>query len=282
MYDYIKLRIDSQPCTEDITDLLAAFLADIDFESFVPDEKGLYAYVRKEKFDEKKLDPILNSFPIPVKLQYLWEVEKGKDWNEEWEKNYFTPILIDDKVVIHSSFHKDIPTAELDLTIDPKMAFGTGHHATTTNMVRLILKEDMDGAVIIDMGTGTGILGMICSLRGARKVYAIEIDPFAADNAAENCKTNKIEINLICGDASALKEIEPADYFLANINRNIILEDLSCYAACTKPGGKLMLSGFYSQDIPMITQEASRFGFRMIETKEQNNWVAIKLIKDDF
>ena len=279
MQDYINLRIDVANCSEDITDLLAAFLADEGFETFVPDEKGLTAYIKKEIFNFDKIKDILSDFPIKTDFEINYEVEPGKDWNEEWEKNYFQPIVIADKCVVHSSFHKDVPQAQYSIMIDPKMAFGTGHHATTSGMINLILEEDFKGKYVIDMGTGTGILSFLCKMRGASEVVGIEIDRAAYDNAVENAKLNNLEINMILGDASALKDLAKADFFMANINRNIITEDLHSYALHLKDKGKMFLSGFYRKDIPIVMEAAGKEGLSLIEIKENNDWVALKLSK---
>ena len=205
---------------------------------------------------------------------------EGEDWNAEWEKHYFRPIVIDDACVVHSSFHKDVPSARLDIVIDPKMAFGTGHHDTTSQMMRYILQEDIAGKSVIDMGTGTGILAILASMRGASAVAAVEIDRPAYENALENAVINKTEINIIHGDASALEGLEPADYLLANINRNIILEDMDRYTAALRPGGTMLLSGFYREDIPVVGKRAAESGLTICDSKESNRWVAVRLLKN--
>jgi ribosomal protein L11 methyltransferase len=186
---------------------------------------------------------------------------EGQDWNEEWEKHYFQPIVVAGRCVIHSSFHKDYPICPLDITIDPKMAFGTGHHATTSLMAKFLLDTDLKGKSVIDMGTGTGLLAIIAAMRGASPVTAIEIDPAAKDNAVENVALNgHNEINVILGDASALENIAPADFFLANINRNVILTDIPLYASRLKQDGLMALSGFYQEDIDMLLEAAANLG----------------------
>lgn len=275
MQDYITLRIDARPCNETVTDLLAAFLADEGYDSFSPDEDGLFAYIRADLFKEENVNEILENFPIDVEFTSTHETVEGKDWNEEWEKNYFQPISVDGKVVVHSSFHTDIPEGAYDIVIDPKMAFGTGHHATTCNMIRSILQQNMENKTVIDMGTGTGILAILAKMMGAKQVTGIEIDPFAKENAVENARLNNVEVNLICGDAQALGELEPADYFFANINRNVILNDLAQYLRKLKKTGKLILSGFYNSDIPIVENAADQFSLRLKEIKEDNEWVAL-------
>ncbi len=279
MQDYIALRIDAVPCSEDITDLLAAFLCDEGFESFKPDDCGLTAYVRTDLYDEGAVKKILEEFPIDTDFTFSSETVKGEDWNEEWEKHYFQPIVVDDKCVVHSSFHKDVPSAEYDIVIDPKMAFGTGHHSTTSNMMRHILSSGMEGKSVIDMGTGTGILAILCKMKGADNVTGIEIDPFAWENAVENAALNNVKVNMLCGDAGLLAGLDQADYFLANINRNVITSDIESYASCLKQGGIMLLSGFYRSDIPIVEKAANEYGLFLESEKEDNDWVALRFKK---
>lgn len=165
MNDYIELRLDATPCDETRTDILAALLAQAGFESFVPDETGLTAYIKAELFDHREIDSLLADFPMETAFTVSRKLVEGQDWNKEWEKNYFQPIVIDDQCVIHSSFHKDIPECRYDIVIDPKMAFGTGHHATTSLVIRQLLAMNLQGLNVVDMGTGTGILAILATMR---------------------------------------------------------------------------------------------------------------------
>lgn len=279
MQDYISLRIETTPSSEDISDLLASFLADIGFESFEPDEKGVTAYIKKELFDEESVRQILIDFPIETDFSFSHEVIKGEDWNEEWEKNYYKPIVIDERCVVRSTFHKDAPKKEIEIIIDPKMAFGTGHHFTTANMIRLLLEENLKGKSVIDMGTGTGILAILCKKLGAEKVTGIEIDPFALENAEENGELNGVNIKWICGDVESLKETDECDFFLANINRNVILTDFDKYVASLKKNGMMLLSGFYESDEKMIEDAAKSHSLKKIKRVVDNEWVAIEFQK---
>lgn len=282
MNNYYSVRIGADPCSEDITDLAAAFLADAGFESFEPDATGLTAYIREEAGDASAIARnALDDFPMDVAFSVSSSFIKGEDWNSEWEKNYFKPIVIGGECVIHSSFHHDVPEAAYDIVIDPKMAFGTGHHDTTSQMVRHILDADMEGKRVIDMGTGTGILAILAAMRGAREVTGIEIDAPAWENAVENARLNGVDVDMIHGDASALKDISPADFFFANINRNIILGDLERYASRLKHGGTMLLSGFYEEDVPMILEAAAPYGLREAgRLVSDNRWTALRLEKD--
>lgn len=271
MNDYTRLRVDLTPCSPDMTDLLAAFLADVGYESFVADESGIDAYISAKNYKESDVEEILSDFPFQVKSSFSAIVEEGKDWNEEWEKNYFQPIMIGDRCLIHSSFHKNLPEAEYDIVIDPKMAFGTGYHATTEMMITHLLKRNLQGKIVTDMGTGTGILSILATMHGAAQANGIEIDPAACINARENVGLNnsvaryngKINVNIIEGDASKLADLPKADIFLANINRNVILADIDRYESAMNRDGELILSGFYEADIPLIKKSASLYGFEI-------------------
>lgn len=282
MNDYFAVRIDIEPCSPDASDLAAAFLADAGFESFEPDSSGLTAYLPVSVGDgEETAKEALEDFPMQVAFRIDSKLVEGKDWNEEWEKNYFKPILIDDLCVIHSTFHKDVPSAPFDIVIDPKMAFGTGHHDTTSNMVRLILSSALEGKSVIDMGTGTGILGILSAMRGAGKVTGIEIDRPAYENALENVALNGIAMDVIHGDASALTTLGQADFLFANINRNIILADIDRYAERLKPGGTMLLSGFYEEDAKMIAEAAEKYDLKESERRvSETGWTALRLTKN--
>ena len=165
MNDYMQVRFDVEPCSEMATDVLAAVLAEIGYESFVPDERGVTAFVPQGKYDEIRLKEELSQYPIEgVSVAYEVTFVAGRDWNEEWEKNYFKPIVVGDECVIHSTFHTDIPQARYDVLIDPKMAFGTGHHETTTLMLQAILASDLTGRSVLDMGCGTAVLGILARM----------------------------------------------------------------------------------------------------------------------
>ncbi|MDE6255179.1 MAG: 50S ribosomal protein L11 methyltransferase [Muribaculaceae bacterium] len=281
MNDYIAVRLNLSPCSQDMTDLAAAFLADAGFESFEPDETGVKAYIRASEDGEKLAREALSDFPIETDISITSEFIKGEDWNAEWEKNYFKPILIDDICVVHSTFHKDIPKAQYDIVIDPKMAFGTGHHDTTSQMMRHILSLHLEGKDVIDIGTGTGILAFLAKMRGASQVTGIEIDRPAFENAVENASLNNCNVDFIHGDASALDKLEKADVVFANINRNIILEDMDRYSKALKKEGTMLLSGFYESDVPLILEEAARHNLsetgRLVS---QSGWTALKLFKN--
>lgn len=281
MNDYVEVRLDVVPCSETITDVLAALLCDVGYESFVPDRNGLSAYIKREIYDIETLEDVINQCPMDASITYRAIMVEGQDWNAEWEKNYFKPIVVDDECVIHSSFHKNIPQLTYDIVIDPKMAFGTGHHQTTSQIIRQLLTMQLNGKSVIDMGTGTGILAILAAMRGAMPVSAIEIDEFAYVNAVENVSLNgHPEINVIHGDATALESLDDADVFIANINRNIILGDIQAYCSRLKVGGVMLLSGFYEHDVPMIRDAASALGLTYVTHTIDNNWACLILKKN--
>lgn len=280
MNDYTEVRIDMSPCNETMTDVMAALLCEHGYESFVPDESGMTAYIKLEDFDKKVLDEVTAELPFDTSVTVKCETVEGRDWNQEWEKNYFKPITVDGKCAIHSSFHTDIPSMPYDIVIDPKMAFGTGHHQTTTLIIRRLLELPLEGRSVIDMGTGTGILAILAAMRGAGPVTAIEIDEFAHVNAVENVSLNRHpEINVVLGDASALAGVEPVDLFLANINRNIIVGDLQVYASRLKEGGTMLLSGFYEDDIAIVLDEARKHGLEYVGHTVLERWSCLELKK---
>ena len=280
MNDYVEVRLDVTPCDEMHTDVLAALLAEAGFESFVPDETGLTAYIKAEMFSDDKLAEVISDFPFECDIKPKATVVEGQDWNKEWEKNYFQPIVIDDKCVIHSSFHKDIPECRYDIVIDPKMAFGTGHHSTTSLILRQLLSMNLQGRNVVDMGTGTGILAILAAMRGAKRIDAIEIDEFAYSNACENLRLNNAElVDIHLGDAALLSNIKDVDLFIANINRNIITADLPAYVSTLASGATMLLSGFYESDIPVILETATPLGLEYLSHSVDNNWSCLKLTK---
>lgn len=281
MYDYIALRIKSTPCNEDITDLLAAFLADEGYDTFEPDSEGLSAYIRKDRFTTSAVDKIITDFPIPTTLSYSFSEIKGEDWNREWEQNYFKPILIEDKLVVRSSFHTDFPGAPIEIIIDPKMAFGTGHHATTAGMATLLLEEDLKGQSVIDMGTGTGILAILAAKLGSLPPIGIDIDEFAIENAVENGNLNNVDATWIVGDDEALHHLKPASIFLANINLNVISDNLSNYLKALEPEGKIFLSGFLVSDRVKIMELTSKNRLKLLKEKSENGWLAMLFQREE-
>ena len=282
MNDYTKVKFAVTPNEEMATDVLAALLAEIGFESFVPEDEGMSAYVPQALYNEENIANVVAEFPIEgFEITYECQFIEGEDWNAQWEKNYFQPIVLGEDCVIHSTFHTDVPKARYDILIDPKMAFGTGYHQTTCHMLRAILASDMSGKSVLDMGCGTALLAILARKHGAEKVVAIDIDEFAYENAKENVALNgtpDIEVRL--GGADAIKESDSFDYVIANINRNILLMDMVNYVRCMHTGSQIFISGFYTEDMEVLKEEAARHGLRYLDYAENDNWAMMKFVKE--
>lgn len=277
---YIEVRFSFSSKEEYVKDLLSSELGEIGFESFSPEEEGLVAYVQTHLFDESALESLLSDFSYDTNIRYEAKEAEDKDWNEEWEKNYFEPIVIGDECVVHGSFHKDIPVAKYDIVINPKMAFGTGYHATTTLMMRALLRNDLAGKSLLDMGCGTAILAILAKKKGAGRTVGIDIDEWAYENAKENIVINNTpDIEIRLGGADALKE-ESFDIIMANINRNILLQDIQHYVKRLHKGSLLFMSGFYETDIPVIEAETVKYGLKKIAYEKQGDWVAVQFEKE--
>lgn len=279
--NYIKLSINVADMPEYMADVLTYELGEIGFSTFETENDTLIAYTKQTDFNEESLKEVAESQSLSSDLFLVEEVE-DKDWNEEWEKNYFQPIVVDggeSKCVIHSSFHTDVPKADYDIVINPKMSFGTGHHETTSSMLRWILTDSMQGKSVLDMGCGTAVLGILAKMRGADTVLGVDIDEWCKENATESVALNNVEMEIKLGDSSILPTDEVFDVILANINRNILLADMDKYVNSLKKGGNLYMSGFYTEDIPVIREKAESLGLNFEDFKEKNNWVAVKFVK---
>ena len=282
MNDYTKVKFTVTPNEEVATDVLAALLAEVGFESFVPEEEGMSAYVPQALYDEESIATVVAEFPIEgFTITHESEFIEGEDWNAQWEKNYFQPIVLGEDCVIHSTFHTDVPKARYDILIDPKMAFGTGYHQTTCHMLRAILASDMEGKSVLDMGCGTALLAILARKHGATDVVAIDIDEFAYENAKENVALNgtpDIEVRL--GGAEAIKESDSFDFVIANINRNILLMDMVNYVRCMHSGSQIFISGFYTEDMEVLKEEAARHGLHYLDYAENDRWAMMRFVKE--
>ena len=279
---YLQFTFIPTPRSQTATDLLCAVLADAGFESFQEQEDGLLdAYIPANTFDESTLRAALDSFPLPdTRLSYTWQEAEDRDWNEEWEKNFFQPIVIAGRCVVHSTFHHDVPDAEYDIVINPRMAFGTGHHETTGLVMAELLEMDLQGKTVLDMGCGTSILAILAKMRGAKEVEAVDIDEWCVNNSLENIELNGVDgIKVRQGDASALAGMGPFDVVLANINRNILLSDMRHYVARMTPGATLLMSGFYEEDVPLIRAEGERLELTFVQQKSDKRWTLVKMAK---
>ncbi|MGR7812195.1 50S ribosomal protein L11 methyltransferase [Lacinutrix undariae] len=259
-----------QPAVE----ILIAELGYAGFESFVETEQGVTAYIQKEEWNADILDDIQILGSDEFVITFTFEEIEQTNWNSEWEKN-FSPIVVDNVCAVRAPFHDKFDT-EYDIIIEPKMSFGTGHHETTHMMIQHVLKNDFTNKSVLDMGCGTGVLAILAEMKGAKPLDAVDYDNWCYLNSLENVERNNCkEITVIEGDASALGA-RSYDIVIANINRNILLNDLGAYTSCLNENGLLFLSGFYKEDIPVIEAECNKHGLNHVETLERNNWVALK------
>lgn len=275
---YLEFHFKTNPNTEIVNDVLAGILGDAGFESFIEQSDGLDAYIQKDLYVEEDVKEVISSFPLSnTSIEYTWKEAEDKDWNEEWEKNFFQPIVIDNRCAIHSTFHHDIPKVEYDIVINPQMAFGTGHHETTSLIIAELLEAELKGKSLLDMGCGTSILAILARMRDASPCTAIDIDEWCVRNSLENIELNGVDnITVSQGDASSLEGKGPFDVIIANINRNILLNDMQRYVNCMNPGSELYISGFYVEDIPLLRAKAEENGLHYLHYKEKNNWASAK------
>lgn len=277
--DYIELLCEiTAENTQEIIEILIAELNDIGYESYDESENELNAYILERSFDLEKIKQLqVNNIP-GVSIKYSHKVIKTQNWNAVWEKN-FEPIYVEDKCLIRAPFHESKADIEFEIIIEPKMSFGTGHHETTFLMLKTILELDCKDKNVLDMGCGTGVLAILASFKGAKEVTAIDIDEWAYNNTLENIeKNNCSNIKVFQGDADLLKD-QQFDLIIANINRNILLEDIKHYSKVLKQGGTLLLSGLYDKDLPMIRDEASKYSIDYISHYEKHSWIAAKFYK---
>ena len=285
--NYIEVTLKPNPCSEELCDILAALLAPLGFDSFSTETDCLKAYIPKNQWDTSDLDALILDLPIDdVSVRWEAGVVEMEDWNQTWEQSQqFEPIIVqhpsDPATVccVHSpAAPKDqVPECRYEVIIDPKMSFGSGTHETTSQLLEEIMKLGTTGKVL-DMGTGTGVLGILAAEVGAEHVRAIEIDDWVADNAKDNVLLNGLasKVSVECGDASLLTEGPAYSLVLANINRNVLLNDMSRYVSVMLPGATLLMSGFYEEDVPAIRECAEALGLRYEYHRSRNNWVVIR------
>ncbi|WP_375240002.1 50S ribosomal protein L11 methyltransferase [Aurantibacter sp.] len=254
-------------------EILIAELGYAGFESFVETEYGVTAYIQKAEWYESILDDIQILKSNEFEITFTSEEIEQTNWNKEWEKN-FNPIVVDNKCAVRAPFHEKFNT-KYDIIIEPKMSFGTGHHETTHMMIQHILKNDFTNKSVLDMGCGTGVLAILSEMRGAKKIDAIDVDNWCYLNSLENVERNNCKnIQVFEGDVSLLKS-KKYDTIIANINRNILLNDIKEYVSCLTKNASLFLSGFYIEDISIIEKECKKYGLMVFDQLERNNWVAL-------
>lgn len=254
-------------------EILIAELGTLNFESFVNTDKGLQAYIQEEDFIEQEVRDLylLENPDFSISMEVV-TIEQ-QNWNAEWEKS-FEAIEVDGKCVVRASFHEK-NEVEFDIVIEPKMSFGTGHHETTHQMIAQLLQMDVSGKRVLDMGCGTGVLAILACMKGANSITGIDIDEWAYENTLENVRNNKCsQIIVKQGGAELLKNCS-YDVILANINRNILLNDMEAYTKTMSRGGQIAFSGFYTSDIPHIDAKARELGLRLLRQSEKNNWATL-------
>jgi len=274
--NYLEFTFEIEPL-QPASEILIAELGQAGFESFVENETGITAYIPQEEFEEDSLSGVQILQSDEFTITYTRKEIEQVNWNEEWEKN-FHPIMVDDSCCVRAPFHPQADV-EYDIVIEPKMSFGTGHHATTHMMIQFLLNNDIEGKRVLDMGCGTGVLAIVAEKRGAKEVDAIDIDNWCYLNSLENVERNNCSrISVYEGGAELLGN-KKYEVIIANINRNILLKDIEVYSRNLEKGGDLYLSGFYEADIPVIREECERNGLEYITNLEREEWVALKLKK---
>ena len=274
---YTETQLIFKPTTPENREILSALLAEVGYDSFMDTPTGLSAYILTSNFDAATtmaaIEPIRSIFE---QLEIVNQAVPNVDWNAEWEKN-FTPITIDNKCRIRAPFHEYNANYQLDIIIEPKMSFGTGHHATTTLMIRQLFDIELNNKAILDMGCGTGVLAIAALKLGAASAIAIDIDHWSVVNAEENALRNNVQMTVIEGGAEQING--KFDVILANINRNILLEQMPAYATALNANGTLCLSGFYKTDIDILKEKAQSLNLHFVSQIERDEWVSLKFEK---
>ena len=276
---YVKAIFKFENIEDYQQDLLISDLADLGFDTFEDSENGFTAFVMKDNFSEQALKDLLAHYTDDFATNYTLEDVADENWNAEWEKN-FNPLIIDDVCYVRATFHEPQTSYPYEIVIDPKMSFGTGHHQTTSMMMQYILAADLKDKTVLDMGCGTAILAILAAKLGAKNLVAIDYDNVCYESAIENAALNNISnLKALCGSKEAIPN-EEYDVIFANINRNILLDQIHRYAEVLKSGGKIFFSGFYlDPDLGMITAECAKYGIQYLDHKQNGDWVAAQFEK---
>lgn len=274
--EYIEVSVRLSPFSEETAEIIIAELSELPFDSFVTEEHFLKCYIQKDAYKASDVKVVLSGFPS---ASFTAALVQGQNWNKAWEES-FEPIVVDGVVTVKAPFNKDVPPTRYNIWIDPKMAFGTGYHHTTYMMMSRMLGLPVRGAYVCDAGCGTAILAILAAKMGARKVFAYDIDLVAARSAWGNCRWNKVgtRVETACGDASLL-QMGTYDILLANIHRNIVIEDMPTYARSLRRGGHLLLSGFFEADVPPVTAAALDAGLVPAGESFREGWACLEFQK---
>ena len=274
--NYIEVAVTIEP-KEQGSDVLIAKLSELGFESFVETEQGFLAYIQEEEYSEEEVELTIGDFLDLFKIKFMSKIIPKQNWNKEWESN-FQPIDVDGKCYIRAPFHEKKPGYLLDIIIEPKMSFGTGHHDTTQLMIQILMLLNVKNKALLDMGCGTGVLAIAASMLGANPITAIDIDDWSFENTIENLAKNNINNALVHkGDAQIL-EGKIFHTILANINKNVLLADMSVYKKVLEKNGNLVLSGFFETDISEIKTKAEDLGFKYEGSYISNKWAALHFV----
>ena len=268
----------TQPTSDVQHDMLTTMLGDLGFDSFMDDDMTLKAYCNEDQRDDQAVEELLRMEVFQGLKLLNVEAMPDKDWNELWEASY-QPVVVNERCRVRAPFHEPDSSFEFDLVIEPKMSFGTANHETTAQIITLMLETDFKGKDVLDMGSGTAVLAILAKKLGANRTVAIDNDEWAYRNAFTNCELNGInDIEIVLGDANAIGNSK-YDVVLANINRNILLRDMHHYVVAMKPQAHIFFSGFYTEDLDSIKEEAKRLGLRYVLHLSRNNWVAAEFVK---
>ena len=277
--EYIEVSVKLDPFTEEMAEILTAELSDLPFDSFVTEEPFLKCYIQKDAYRPSEVKVVLSGYPAATGFSAV--LVQGQNWNKVWESE-FQPIVVDGVVTVKAKFNTNVPRTRFNIWIDPRMAFGTGYHHTTFMMMQrmLGLEEFIRGRSVVDMGCGTAILAILAAKMRARKVFAVDIDAVAARSAWGNCRWNRVgtRVETACGDASLL-QMATYDVLLANIHRNVILQDLPTYCRSLRRGGHMLLSGFYTKDVPAIRSAAEALGLEYVGESAREDWACVEFRK---
>ena len=275
--NYIEVKFSVSPY-DPWADLLSAELGEIGFESFVEDNGHLLAYVADDIFDEIKMKTVETLNSEDVLVSYSFKELEQENWNEKWESN-FQPVIVDNEVCVRATFHNPYPECKYDIVIDPKMSFGTGHHATTHLVLSAMREIEFKGKSVLDMGSGTGVLAIFAAMKGAGPIFAIDIDEWCSINAIENAERNGYpDIQISQGGKEKISGLQ-VDVILANINRNILLDQMQDYSLALKANGELYISGFYLSDVNVLVEEAEKNGLEYVKKNSLNDWTTVTFIK---
>lgn len=276
---YYEVKFSVKPLNSDACDLVAAMAGEAGFETFENTDEGMTGYVQQSLFDQQVLDDVLQSFPMPdVSISYTIGEAEDRDWNEQWEQEGFEPITVDNRLVIHDGRHLPDAHYPIAVEIDAHLAFGTGTHETTQMICGTLLDTDLTDKRILDCGCGTGILGITAMKLGAQECIGYDIDEWSVDNTRHNAVINNVDVTPLLGDASILNKVDGVfDIVVANISRNILLQDMPAFRQKMATGAKLILSGFYTEDIPLLTEKAATLGLSITAQREAHGWACIVL-----